>query len=140
MGIFFFISFFYVQRIQIILLFLIKQKYILILDMKFTYKEKEYELKYSFRALIIYENITKKNFNPTSISDILVFFYSILCSSGKGDVFDFNEFMDIIDENPSLVTEFSEWLTQTLTMNASLSPIDKEEAKKAEKEVKEEKN
>jgi len=108
--------------------------------MKFTYKEKEYELKYSFRALIIYENITKKNFNPTSISDILVFFYSILCSSGKGDVFDFNEFMDIIDENPSLVTEFSEWLTQTLTMNASLSPIDKEEAKKAEKEVKEEKN
>lgn len=108
--------------------------------MKFNYKDKEYELKYSFRALIIYENITKKNFNPTSISDILIFFYSILCASGKGDVFDFNEFMDIIDEKPSLVTEFSEWLTQTLTMNTSLSPLDKEEVKKAEKEVKEEKN
>ncbi len=108
--------------------------------MKFNYKDKEYELKYSFRALIIYENITKKNFNPTSISDILIFFYSILCASGKGDVFDFNDFMDIIDEKPSLVKEFSEWLTQTLTMNTSLSPIDDEEVKKAEKEVKEEKN
>lgn len=105
--------------------------------MKFKYNDKEYELKYSFRALIIYENITKKNFNPTSISDILIFFYSILCSSGKGDIFDFNEFMDIIDENPSLVAEFSEWLTKTLTMNTTLSPIEKEEVEKVEKEMKE---
>lgn len=104
--------------------------------MKFKYNEKEYELKYSFRALIIYENITKKNFNPKTISDILIFFYSILCASGKGDVFDFNVFMDIIDENPSLVTEFSEWLTKTLTMNTTLSPVDMpEEPKEMEEET-----
>lgn len=121
-------------------IFFLQAKIYITTNMKFNYKDKEYELKYSFRALIIYENITKKNFNPTSISDILIFFYSILCASGKGDVFDFNDFMDIIDEKPSLVTEFSEWLTQTLTMNTSLSPLDKEEVKKAEKEVKEEKN
>lgn len=106
--------------------------------MKFKYNEKEYELKYSFRALIIYENITKKNFNPSSISDIVIFFYSILCASGKGDVFDFNVFMDIIDDNPQLVTEFSEWLTSTLTMQNKISPIDEAETSKAEKKIKEE--
>lgn len=106
-------------------------------NMKFNYKDKEYELKYSFRALIIYENITKKNFNPSSVSDIIIFFYSILCASGKGDIFDFNIFMDIIDENPNLLTEFSEWLTNTLTMNTTLSPIEKEEVEKVEKEMKE---
>lgn len=105
--------------------------------MKFNYKDKEYELKYSFRALIIYENITKKNFNPSSVSDIIIFFYSILCASGKGDIFDFNIFMDIIDENPNLLTEFSEWLTHTLTMNTTLSPIEKEEVEKAEKKMEE---
>lgn len=106
--------------------------------MKFKYNEKEYELKYSFRALIIYENITKKNFNPTSISDIVIFFYSILCASGKGDIFDFNVFMDIIDDNPQLVTEFSEWLTSTLTMQNKISPVEEEEVAKAEKKIKEE--
>jgi hypothetical protein len=32
--------------------------------MNVTIKEKEITLKYSFRALMIYENITQKSFNP----------------------------------------------------------------------------
>lgn len=113
--------------------------------MIFNYEGKDYELKYSFRAMMIYENITKKSFNPKTITDIIVFFYSILVSSGKGDSFEFDNFMEILDSQPEKLTEFSEWLTNIFTMNQQLSPVDtevEEELKKIKKEAEkaEEKN
>ena len=46
--------------------------------MKVTFNEKEYELKYSFRAYMIYENIMGKSFSPQGLTDMIVFFYSSL--------------------------------------------------------------
>ena len=62
--------------------------------MNITYKEKEYELKYSFRSLMIYENITGQGFNPKTLSDLITFFYSLLVTAAKDELIDFNEFLD----------------------------------------------
>jgi len=90
--------------------------------MNIEYKGKSYNLKWSFRALMIYENITKKSFSPKTISDVIIFFYSILCASAKGDTIQFDDFMNYVDENPQSIAEFSEWLRQVFESQNVLSP------------------
>lgn len=85
--------------------------------MKVIIKENEIELKYSFRSFMIYENITGKSFQPTNLTDILIFFYSTILGSSKNAELKFDEFMDLIDIHPELVTEFSEWISTTSEVN-----------------------
>ena len=92
--------------------------------MTFNINGKEYQLKYSFRALMIYENITHKSFNPKTITDMIVFFYSIILASNKGCELMFEDFMDWIDDNPESVNDFSTWLTQIFTQQQEISPND----------------
>ena len=49
--------------------------------MKVTIKEKEITLKQSFRALIAYEQITNETFNPSTITDMILYFYCVIISS-----------------------------------------------------------
>lgn len=94
--------------------------------MKIKIKEKEIELKYSYRALMIYENIQKQSFNPKTLSDIIVFFYSVVVSSTKDRNILFDDFMDWLDENPNVITEFSNWLQSIFNMQATMSPDEQE--------------
>lgn len=90
--------------------------------MKVVIKDKEIELKYSFRALMIYENIQNKAFNPTTVSDMIVFMYSVVLASDKAMNIKFDDFMDFVDNNPQLINEFSEWLSGVFNKNQLLSP------------------
>ena len=76
--------------------------------MEIVIKNKEVSLKYSFRALMIYENITQKSFNPKGISDVVVFFYT------------FDDFIDWLDANPTAISEFSVWLTSVFEAQSGL--------------------
>jgi len=93
-------------------------------------KDKDIELKFSFRALMIYENITKKSFNPESTSDILIFMFCVLISSDKDLNLDFGEFLDYVDNNPYLIVEFSEWFTGQMNNANTISPDEDEDDKK----------
>lgn len=91
--------------------------------MKITYNGKEYEMKYSFRAMMIFENITNKSFKPTGLNDIIIFFYSCLLGATKGkEIIKYDDFLDWLDENPNEVENFSNWLIETFTQNQALAP------------------
>lgn len=92
--------------------------------------DRDVELKYSFRALMIYENIQNKTFAPQSMTDVLVFFFSVIIASDKDAHLSFDEFLDMIDEKPSLVADFSEWLTNEFNQNSMLESKDEDESKK----------
>ena len=96
--------------------------------MKITLKEEEIELKYGFKSLIIFENITKKPFNPSTLEDMIIFFYSVTLASKKEYNITFDEFIEWLDEEPSRLTEFSEWLSKIYGVNEKISPVDKEKA------------
>ena len=52
--------------------------------MKVIIDNKEVQLKYSFRALMIFEKIAGKTFsNITGLTEILIFMYSVIISSDK---------------------------------------------------------
>lgn len=90
---------------------------------------KSITLKYSFRGFMIYEKITGESFNPSGITEILIYFYSTVLASCKDINLDFDEFMDYIDEHPELLGEFSEWLTAVLGKNAYLNSSSKDNSK-----------
>lgn len=100
------------------------------------------KLKYSFRALMIYENIMNKSFEGRGITEILTFMYCVILGSQKGLEFTYDEFLDLIDTQPNLIKEFSEWLTATVEQNNALmmKNVSDEDKKKLAKAKKSEKN
>ena len=88
--------------------------------MEIVIKNKTVSLKYSFRALMIYENITQKNFNPKGISDVVVFFYSVVVASTKDTTLSFDDFIDWLDDNATAINDFSVWLTSVFNAQSGL--------------------
>lgn len=84
-------------------------------------KDKEYELKYSIRAMIMYENMTDKSFSPQNLTDIITFLYCILISSAKDYSLTFDEFIDYLDENPDVINKFAEWIQNSTNANNNFS-------------------
>lgn len=101
--------------------------------MIFPVHDKEVELKYSFRGFMIYENIEGHSFEPNSLTDVLVFFYATVLASSKDYSFTWDEFMDIIDTNPMLVTEFSNWIVTQGEASQRITPETKEDGKEKKK-------
>ena len=86
--------------------------------MKLNIKDKEIELKYSIRALLMYENMTDKTFSTsTLLTDMVVFMYCVVISSSKDYSLSFDEFIDYLDENPNAIQEFAEWLKNNVNSN-----------------------
>lgn len=75
-------------------------------------KNTEVVLKNTFRSIILWEHAMKKAFAPSSTYEMMVYFYAVIVSSSDID-FTFDEFMSWIDENPTLVVEFMNWVAQT---------------------------
>lgn len=96
--------------------------------------DREVELKYSFRSLMLYENIQNKSFEPKTTTDVLVFMFCCIIGSAKDIQLDFNTFLDMIDDNPQLVVEFSNWLTSEINKHNTLSA--EEESKKVKENKK----
>ena len=102
-------------------------------NMKVQILGREIELKATFRAYIIFENITGKSFQQLStLADVLTFFYATILGSAKTTDISFDDFLDFIDENPNVVTEFSEWMagSNAVVEEASNSNVEKDDAKK----------
>ena len=101
--------------------------------MKINILGRDIELKATFRAYIIFENITGKSFQQLStLADVLTFFYATILGSAKTTDISFDAFLDFIDENPNVVTEFSEWMAESnaVVEEASNDNVDKDDTKK----------
>lgn len=92
--------------------------------MTITIHNDNIDLKYSFRAMMIYEKITGTSFNPKGITEIMIYLYSTILASAKDIALTFDEFMDWIDNNPQILTEFSTWLSTILTKNSVMNEGD----------------
>lgn len=85
--------------------------------MKVTINNETIELKIKLRAIMIYEQITGRQFTPTTMTDMMLYMYSVILSCKPNITLDFMEFMDWLDENPNVFKEFNDWLIQTNKVN-----------------------
>lgn len=80
--------------------------------MEITINDKPYKLKYTLRAMMLFEQITKKIFSIESLSDELVFFYSIILANNPDEPMNFDQFLDAIDNDPDLLIQFQNFLIE----------------------------
>lgn len=88
--------------------------------MEITIKNKQVTLKYSLRAMMMYENVTGTTLNPSGLTDIITFYYCVVLSSSKDYSISFEDFIDWLDENPDSIKEFGLWLQETIKNNNQL--------------------
>lgn len=74
--------------------------------MKLTIKGKEYTVKYTIRALFIFEQITNRPFKITTLLDNYLFFYSMILAN-NADTLTWDEFIDALDNDKQLVNDLS---------------------------------
>lgn len=79
---------------------------------KIKIKGKEYIIKYTIRALFIYEQITKKSFKVETLLDNYIFFYSIILANNKDNLLDWDDFLDAIDTDNSIIDTFNSLLIE----------------------------
>lgn len=78
--------------------------------MNIKINENEIELKYSFRSLMMFENINGSTYNGGSLNDAITLFYCVVLTSSKDYSLEFDTFIDWLDENQSALKEFCEWI------------------------------
>jgi hypothetical protein len=93
-------------------------------SIKIKIGEFEFQIKQSFRALMIFEKLTGKSVSQSndSINDIMMMFYSIIKGCNKNFDFDFEFFVDLVDENPKSIEVFTKYLN-----DIAQSQIEKED-------------
>ncbi len=93
-----------------------------------------YNLKYSIRAYIYFEQIVGKPFSVSNLTDTYILFYSFLMASNK-DTFKmtFDDFIDALDEDRSLMPKFNEFFKEESEKQAMITKDDgkKSKSKKA---------
>ena len=66
---------------------------------------KDYKVKYTIRALFIFEQITGKAFKLETMLDSYLFYYSMILANNKEDLLGWDEFLDALDANPGLLQD-----------------------------------
>ena len=99
--------------------------------MKITINKKQYKVKYTIRALFIFEQITGKPFNISTLFDNYLFFYCLLLANNPDNVIEWEEFIDAIDSDKDLYKQLSKAVTDYQKQDNLLSGEDDGEEKKS---------
>lgn len=73
-------------------------------------RNKEYKLKYTLRALFIFEQITGKVFKLETLTDEYIFFYSMLLANNPNMELSFDSLIDAIDEDINIMLQFQNYM------------------------------
>ena len=92
----------------------------------------DYNIKYTIRALFIFEQITGKPFKVETLLDNYIFFYSMILANNKENILDWDDFINALDNDPNLFQNMDELLSKESKQNALFndSNTDEEEGKK----------
>lgn len=93
---------------------------------------KDYKVKYTIRALFIFEQITGKAFKLETMLDSYIFYYSMILANNKDQVLQWDEFLDALDENPKLLQDMEKVMKEEDGKN-SLFNDNKEDNNSTEK-------
>ena len=75
---------------------------------------KEYKLKYTLRALFIYEQITGKAFKLETLTDEYLFFYCVLAANNPDMDLTVDGLVDAMDEDAGIMIQFQNFMKKEL--------------------------
>lgn len=75
--------------------------------MTLTINKKKYKVKYTLRALFIFESITGKPFEIKSLLDNYIFFYSMILANNEDNILQWDDFIDALDNDKKLIDQLN---------------------------------
>ena len=97
---------------------------------KVTINNKEYQLKYSVRAMMLFEAAASKLFSLDTLSDQYLFLYCCILAGNKDTDLTFDKLLDSLDEDPSIFTVYTDFMKRELSRQAEFKG--KDDTKKGE--------
>lgn len=94
--------------------------------MNITIRDKEYKVKYTIRAMFIFEKMANKIFKIESLLDWYIFYYSMILANNPDCELLFDDFIDECDSNPALIVKMQEYLNKEMAINNQLKKEDGE--------------
>ena len=95
-------------------------------------KDKDFKVKQTIRAIFLWEQISEKQFEIKNTLDNYLYFYCILLANNP-DFLGWDEFIDLLDEDPTILIQLSKKLTEQNQLEKLLNPdseSDKSDKKK----------
>ena len=91
-----------------------------------TINNKEYKLKYSVRAMMLFEaaNGGGKLFSLDTLSDQYLFLYCCILAGNKDTDLTFDKLLDSLDEDPSIFTVYTDFMKRELSRQAEFNGKD----------------
>lgn len=74
--------------------------------------KKKYTVKYTIRALFIFEQITGKPFEIKTLLDNYVFFYSLIVANNPDSVLEWDAFIEALDNDKKLIAQLNKFMTE----------------------------
>lgn len=97
-----------------------------------TIKGKEYKIKYSLRAMFIFEAIKQEPFKIETLLDNYVFLYAMILANNPDNVLNWDDFIDTLDNDPKIYKELMEILNDQEAKNRMYDSIAQENAVEGE--------
>jgi len=89
--------------------------------MEIIINNKSINLKRTFRSLIAYEQAMGKAFNPTTITESIMYFYCVIIASDTTLELTYDDFINWLDDNPTALQEFTDWLIKQSEIESKLT-------------------
>ena len=90
----------------------------------------DYVLKYTIRALFIFEQITNKTFEIKNVTDTYIFLYSIILANNLDCTLTFTDLINACDEDNNIMQRFNEFLITNSEKNKLFNSDDNDVSKK----------
>lgn len=101
---------------------------------KIKIDKKEYTLKYTLRALFIFEKITGESFKFGLLSNEYVLMYSTLMANNEDFEMSFDELIDVCDKDSTIFEKYKEWIIKEIKKQVQFQDKDEDGDKKKQKE------
>jgi hypothetical protein len=88
--------------------------------------KKNYNVKYTIRALFLFEQITKKSFKIETLLDNYIFFYCMILANNPDNVLEWDDFVDALDKDPKLFEKINKVVMNQQKKNDLLDDGEKE--------------
>ena len=76
-----------------------------------TINNKDYTIKYTIRALFIFEQITGKAFEIKTVLDNYLFLYSLILANNQDNPLTWDEFVEAIDNDRGVLEQLNKVIT-----------------------------
>jgi hypothetical protein len=102
----------------------------MIKEIKIQLAGKEYHVKRTYRSLMEFEEMTGKGINgmQQTLTNAIKLFYCIIKVNNVID-FTFNQFINMIDENESVMDKFNKYIVDSATTVEEPQPVKKKRVK-----------